>query len=174
MKMIDFPEFRQTSEYDCGAMALASVLAYYGIDAPESNIIKIAKTVPRRGTPVAGFQKVADKFRLKCSVENMDIRRLKNFIDRSIPVTLRLQAWSGKETDWKNCWSAGHYVVAIGYDKNHVYFEDPLSIFRTFLTFNELEKRWHDRDLINGDVYKNLGIVVTGKRPTKRKVIHMN
>jgi len=40
MKILDFPELRQTFNYDCGAKALQSVLAYYGIDIREEEIIK--------------------------------------------------------------------------------------------------------------------------------------
>jgi len=47
MKMLDFPNARQTFEYDCGAKAMHAVLAYYGVNANENEILKIAKTNKR-------------------------------------------------------------------------------------------------------------------------------
>jgi len=78
-----------------------------------------------------------------------------------------------KKINWQNNWSDGHYVVAIGFDKNKIYFADPSSIYKTYLTYKELEERWHDQD-INDKKYINYGIAVMGKSNYKySKTIHM-
>ncbi len=42
-------------------------------------------------------------------------------------------------------WGEGHWVVAIGYDRAGMYFEDPsLAAIRGFLPYAGLEERWHD------------------------------
>jgi predicted double-glycine peptidase len=36
-----------------------------------------------------------------------------------------MQAWSDPIVDYTNNFDDGHFVVAIGYDLNYIYFEDP-------------------------------------------------
>ena len=176
MKILDFPEIKQTFKYDCGANALESIFSFYGLDILEEEIIKIAKTVDKTGTPILGMLKSNRHFGFKANIKYLEINDLKKLINKKMPVILRIQAWSGKkDNDWKNDWSHGHYVVVIGYDKNKIYFEDPWSIKRTFLTFEELKHRWHDVD-IDGKKYCNCGIVFTGKKAkyNLNKAIHMD
>jgi len=175
MKMLTFPELRQTYSYDCGAKAAHAVLAYYGIDARESDVIKEAGTT-RAGTPIRGIAKVMRKNGLKCKAKPMTIEEVKKSIDLKRPVILVLQAWTEKKNiDWKKDWADGHYVVAIGYDRRRMYFEDPSSVLRTYLNYRELAERWHDVDTDNKK-YVNYGIIIYGKRPrySLKKRIHMD
>ena len=176
MKMLNFPESRQTFNYDCGARAMLSVLSYYGIDVNESKILKIAKTNPK-GTPVHGMIKVAKHFNFKAKKERLTIERIKRYIDKKTPIITILQAWAKRKVDdWENDWTDGHYVVAIGYDNKKIYFEDPSSILRTYLEYEELKKRWHDIDDKTKKRYYNFGIVIhTKKKPANlKKVVHMD
>lgn len=179
MKIIDFPEYRQTFEYDCGAKALHSILSFYGTDTNEVDIIKIAGTNSKNGTPVHGMKKVAKHFGLNCQMQKMTIKELEKYIDKNIPVILFLQAWAERKIkNWKNHWDDGHYVVAIGYGNKKIYFEDPYSCFRVFLPYEELEDRWHDIDNSTGKKYNNLGIIITNKDKksdySSKKIIHMD
>ncbi|MEK6816761.1 MAG: cysteine peptidase family C39 domain-containing protein [Nanoarchaeota archaeon] len=172
----DFPEFRQTSNYDCGAAAMEAVLMYYGYDVPEKKIMKIAET-NRHGTRVNGLLKVAKKFGLKYTVGTLDIEDLKKNIDNGKPTILALQAWLKKDVnDWSKHWADGHYVVAIGYDTNKIYFEDPSATIRTYLTFRELEERWHDLDAKTNKKFYHMGITFYGKKPKFKlnEAIHMD
>jgi len=164
MKMLTFPELRQTYDYDCGAKAVQAVLAYYGIDERESPIMKLAGT-RRSGTPIRGVVRALHEYGLKCRVGRMTIAGIRREIDRDRPVILVLQAWADKKVaDWEKDWIDGHYVVAIGYDRKRVFFEDPSSVMRTYLSFDELTKRWHDVDT-DGKRYFNYGIVAYGRKP---------
>lgn len=146
MKLISFPELRQTYEYDCGAKALQALFIFYGQDLNEEDIMKKAQT-SRKGTSLAGLKRAAKYFGFKAKIGKMNLKALKKQIDNEKPVILLIQAWSGeKRHNYENDWSNGHYVVAIGYDKNKIYFEDPYRAKRTFLTYKELKKRWHDLD----------------------------
>ncbi|MBU0907687.1 MAG: C39 family peptidase [Nanoarchaeota archaeon] len=165
MKILNFPKLRQVYDHDCGSTAAQSVLAYYGIDIRGDRIMKLAKT-SNCGTPTKGILKVLRKYNLKCISQKMSISQVKRFLDKEIPVILLIQAWSAKkDVDWENDWNDGHYVVAIGYSKNKMYFEDPSPIERTYLTFNKLKKRWHDIESSTGRAHFNLGIAVYGKKP---------
>ena len=172
MKLLDFPMFQQTFEFDCGAQALHSVLTFYGIDTSEMEIIKIAGTSGKYGTPIHGMEKVARHFDLKCDIKKMTI----NDIKKNIPVILLIQAWSNRKIkDWENDWKDGHYVVAVGYDSKKIYFEDPYSYLRTYLFYKELEGRWHDLDVSANKEYKNTGIIIKGKKKkySSKKKLHM-
>ena len=164
--MLIFPEVRQTYNYDCGAKVTQAVLAYYGIDIREDIIIKLVGT-KRSGTPIKGIIRAFKKHGLKYKVEKSTINKIRKCINKKIPVILVLQAWTDKKNvNWETDWIDGHYVIAIGYDKNRIYFEDPSSVLRTFLTYDELKERWHGIDPESGKKYINYGIIVYGKRNT--------
>lgn len=169
----DFPEFRQTYEYDCGASALQSVLAYYDFDIRESQVMKLAKTTKKEGTAPDNILRAAMKLGLEAkSITPLSLDELFAFLDKGQPVIIALQAWSKKSKDYSASWNDGHYVVAIGYDSRRVYFEDPAAINRTYLSHRELINRWHDCD--SKRRYCNLGIVISGKRRAKPKTEHMD
>jgi len=172
-KLIDFPEERQAFNYDCGAKCIQLVLMYYGFDMPEIEIIKIAKT-DKSGTSFLGLKKVAKKFKLKVKSKKMSLDDLKKYIDKKIPVIIAIQAWPKRPCHLNKSWKHGHYVIPLGYDEKRFYFEDPAAVLRTYLTFNELNERWHDMGHDKKKV-QNLGIIIYGTNPVFRndKVIHM-
>lgn len=174
MKQLDFPELRQTYEWDCGAKALQSVLTYYGIEIREELLIKYAKTNSKEGTSIPKMQSTLKKFKLKFDAREMSIKDLKNYIDKKIPIIILLQAWHRKNMDYTNDYNDNHWVIAIGYDTNKILFEDPYSFERTFLKNKELEKRWHAKE--NGNKISNYGIAVFGKtqKYDSHKIIHMD
>jgi len=175
MKIIKFPELKQTTDYDCGATALTAVLAYFGINVAEKDIMQAAKTT-KFGTPIVGLKKVVKKYGLKYQAGEMTAEQVKRYIDKKIPVILLIQAWTDKDSvAWQKDWTDGHYAVAIGYDKTKMYFEDPWTTLRTYLTYKELAKRWHDVDK-HGKKYLNFGLAVYGKKSSYdlHKTIHMD
>ncbi len=166
MKQINnFPRFKQAYDYDCGASAMQSVLAYYGFDVPEGKIIQLAGTKPEKGTPVEGLKKVAKKFGIKSKSGVLDASALKEYINEGKPVIIPLQSgWMCKQAvDWSRQWARGHYVIPIGYDAKRFYFADPRCFVISFLNFKELEQRWHDTD--GKRKFDHWGIVFYGKKP---------
>jgi len=161
MVMLDFPRLRQVHKYDCGAIVTQAILEYYGKDIREDKIIKLEKT-KRGGTSIGRIIFAFRKYKLKQISGRFTISEVKKFISKGHPVILVLQAWDVKNKDkwenwmevdfrkdlvkvnWSKVWKDGHYVIAIGYDKNKMYFADPGSIFKEYLTFKELMDRWHD------------------------------
>jgi predicted double-glycine peptidase len=163
LNILNFPELRQTYNYDCGAKATEAVLAYFGMDIREDLIMKKAHTT-HAGTPIKGIVKTLISHGLKCKVGKLRIYDVKNYIKKGLPVIMVLQAWTNKKNvNWKKDWIDGHYVVAIGFDEKNIYFEDPSSVLRTYLSHEELKKRWHDVDA-NGKKYVNYGIVAYAKK----------
>ena len=175
MKIITFPQLPQTYDYDCGAKALQAVLVYYGIRIREDYVMKYAKT-SKSGTPIQGIINLAKKYSLKTDAREMAIEDIKKFIKKDVPVILILQAWTkNKNINWKKDWVDGHYVVAIGYAKDKIIFEDPYSFERTYLRYNELEKRWRNIDT-KSKKYFHYGIAVFGKPPKfkNNEIVHMD
>lgn len=163
MKMLDFPILRQTFEYDCGAIALQAVFAYYGFELGEGIIMREIKT-SRRGTHFENIVRIAKKHGFKVNFKEMNLDQIRSYIDRKIPVIILLQAWSEKaRKKWMKDWKDGHYAVVIGYGRNKVYFEDPYSFNRVFLPDKGLIERWHDKS--GKKKYVNYGLAVYGKVP---------
>lgn len=103
--------------------------------------MKMAKTNEKVGTHPSGLKVVLKKYKIPFEEKrNMSIQELKKELKANNPVLICLQAWSKNVTDW----NSGHYVVAIGYKGETIFFEDPSSDTRAFLTEAELDKRWHD------------------------------
>jgi len=177
MKLLNFPSFKQTFKYDCGAKVTEAVLDYYGIDMLESEIMKLEGTNCKKGTDIEGVLNVLKQHGLDCKCEKMSVEKVKEFIDLGVPVIMVVQAWTVKKTvDWEKDWSDGHYVIAIGYDESKFYFEDPYIILRTFLSFDELNERWHFLDGPDGSRHFNIGIAVFGpqKAYNPKKTVHMD
>jgi len=152
MKILDFPESRQPFTYDCGASAYQQQLMYYGREFREEELIKALNTVSTKifnnGTKFKDIISFTKKQKLKYDFfEGLEAQNLIDFIDKKIPVLILLQAYpeknDHKKMDWSKDYKDGHYVNAIGYTKDKIIFEDPSSFTRTFLTFTELNERWH-------------------------------
>ena len=175
MKLLSFPELRQIFTFDCGACAGCCVLAYYGVDVREEWFMKFAGTTKKNGTYVAGMVKAIEYFGLTTTHgENMTIPQIRAGIDHGYPAILSIQAYHELMVPYADDWDDGHFVVAIGYNKNHIYFEDPASYTRTWLSNKELEERWHDTDEKNKKIH-NWACIVKGKpRYRRNESAHMD
>ncbi len=166
--MIDLPSGRQAFDFDCGAKALQLVIAYYGIDTREDDLMQQLKC-SSRGTPVKNMISFAEKLGFKViSKCDFSLDEVKQYIDKKQPVIVLLQAWAEKYMtmyDWRDSYDNGHYVVIVGYFDNIIVFEDPASFRKTWLTEEEFLTRWHDRDPETKAKLERFGMVLTGKDP---------
>ncbi|HYD03627.1 MAG TPA: cysteine peptidase family C39 domain-containing protein [Alphaproteobacteria bacterium] len=166
MKIIQFPQLRQSFDYDCGAEALRGILGYYGIDEDLGKIIKEAKTTEKHGTQFDGIIRVLKKHNLRHEFKSMTVIELEKYLDKNIPVIIELQAWpEKKKADLKESWDNSHFVIAIGYTDNEIIFEDPAVLHKTSLAFNDLMDRWHSTSTKRGKTIKheNMGVAVFGE-----------
>ncbi|HOP46319.1 MAG TPA: cysteine peptidase family C39 domain-containing protein [Desulfobacteraceae bacterium] len=175
--MLNMHSGRQTFEYDCGAKALQTVMAYYGIDIREDELIRELGT-GKDGTRVDKMVSVAvNKGFSVQAKEYWSIKELKNRIHEGNPVIVLLQAWSDRYMtlkDWRNNYEDGHYAVVIGYSKGVLLFEDPASFHHTWLREYEFMARWHDIDLEHNRKYEQFGMVLLGMEPVERIPKHMD
>jgi predicted double-glycine peptidase len=168
-RILDFPSVRQTYDYSCGAGAVQAVLAYYGKDYRESQLIELLKTDKDEGTYVKDIVNFFRSEGLTTDVkQHMTKNDLYNYIDRNIPVIVLIQAW-GKESDfnnhYRNTWNDGHFVVVIGYTGNDIVCSDPALFKPGYIPVQEFMDRWHDYDEGEIKTYQ-LGLAVYGKEPS--------
>lgn len=162
VKLLDFPDVRQSNGFTCGCDALLAVLYYYGLSYREDTLAAMLKT-DSEGTDPQPMAALCRKLGFKVDIGKMTIKRLKDYIDRKIPVIIAYQAWPGRRSPWKTDYKDGHYSVVIGYDDNNLIFEDPSTLNKGYIPVKEFIERWHDIDK-HGRQYKNLGIAIYGKK----------
>lgn len=146
--LIRVPLTRQATNYTCGVAALQSFLYYYGTEIREDEMAADLKSDPEVGTPyqniVAYAQSLGHRVEVK---QNMTIQDLQSWIDRRQPVLVLIQAWPDSPVNWAEDWNDGHYVIAVGYDQEKIYFMDPSTLGNyTFIPIPEFMDRWHDTD----------------------------
>lgn len=176
---LDFPEFRQVFNYDCDVTALQQILIYYGIEKREEELIELLKPNKTHGTKISKVIEISKYFGLEAEVlKNTTIEKVKSLIDEGIPPLLLVQSWRDYSTDnldWRKDYNDGHTVIAIGYNDFCIFFEDPASVNRTYLTYEELEKRWHDIGDDNKTKIHKVAIVIRGeKKYNSKNIIHMD
>lgn len=156
---IQLPDTRQGEDYSCGASGLQAICGYFGVGPTEEiDYIKALKMNKNVGSHPYQIKRAARKYGLKYkAIKGMNYRQLRKFLDTKIPVLMMLQAWreNQNEESYEKDWSSGHWVVAIGYDKCGIFFEDPsLAAIRGYISFEDLNLRWHDTGPLRKKLYK--------------------
>jgi len=157
---VQLPAVRQSHNYDCGAAALRSVCEHFKVGPEkEADFIKACKTSKKNGTRPSDIIRCAEQFGLNTRAKSgMTFQEMRSFLDMQRPIICCIQAY-GTEKGYKDL-ESGHYVVAIGYDGNHIYFEDPsMKGSRGMLPYKEFAKRWHDKES-DGTKYHRWGVVI--------------
>jgi predicted double-glycine peptidase len=163
---------RQVTEYSCGASALQSVLAYWGKDIDERELMKLMGTTEEEGTYPDKIAHAARSLGFEAEVkENLTLDEVRKFTDPGNPMIALAQVWrsakSGKTAAEE--WDAGHYISVLGVDDDNVYFQDPyVRMCKAFAPRKMFEDHWHQ--IMGGAATKNrklmhLGILIRGKRP---------
>lgn len=162
--LIRIPLTRQATDYTCGASAMQSMFGFYGEDLNESELAKILKTNEEEGTDYNEIVSVAKEKGYAVNVyKDMTLKDLKKLLDKKIPVLCLIQAWATKKVDYKTDWNDGHYVVAIGYDKNKIYFMDPSTLGNyTYIDQKAFLKRWHDKN--SKEELNHFGLTIKKKK----------
>lgn len=151
---IPVPDTIQQEDYSCGASALQAVCRYYGAgELEEEHEFVAALGMDKRiGSHPFQLKRLAERLGLRTrEFYGMTLEQLRTCLRKRQPVLLMIQAWgeekgrSGFRRSYEGIWIDGHWVVAIGYDRTGVFFEDPsLQAIRGYLSNEELETRWHD------------------------------
>jgi predicted double-glycine peptidase len=175
--LINLHNTRQTYDYDCGAKALQTVMAYYGVYIREDKLITELGS-GKDGTRVDQMVAIAERSGFQVTTkEHMTTDELKNYIKNGVPVIVLVQAWAERYMtlkEWKEDYDDGHYAIVIGYLRKVFIFEDPSSFRRTWLREKEFVARWHDVDSESDHRYEQFGMILSGKEPSRRMLEHMD
>lgn len=140
---IDVPFHYQDTDYYCGPACLEMVFDYYGEDINQSEIADVARTIgePIYSTFTDELRRAAHFSNISTSMgaeipdynitgytlrslgyaafeaHNMDITKLKNYIDQDKPLILLM--W------YSEAHMYGHYRVVTGYNATHIFMHDP-------------------------------------------------
>lgn len=176
-KIIDYPSFRQSTNYSCGATVVQSALLYClgsKSEIPETDLFKSLATTKKDGTSPISIISLFKSKGIEYSTGTLTKDNLIKNVDNNIPTIICIQAWSKKYSDYTNIDSEGHYVTVIGYNNDGFIFEDPSVSGRYgFIKYDDLDDRWHDVDN-NGKRYDHFGIAILCKKkyaPEKMEVI---
>lgn len=183
MFILDFPVIRQSTLDTCSCASVQSCLCFFGFNHREGQIRSLMHV--EKNTQEVHPRKIVralKHFGLKAIYKKMSIEDVIKSIENERPVIINLQAWFKSKNPDYSLDNDGHYAVAIGFcrKKRRIIFSDPASFHKTYLSWEELEKRWHDgnKQDSNGKLvwdYDHMGIVVWGKKPSynSAKIIRM-
>jgi predicted double-glycine peptidase len=175
-RIINYPSFRQSTDYDCGATIVQSALTYClgsKIDKPVSDLFKDLKTTKEGGTDPEDIIRYLNSKGIKTKSGTMTQQDLINEIDKNNPTIILLQAWGDKK-DYTNSKKDGHYVTVKGYNDEGFICEDPnMSMEYGFISYDSLDDRWHDVNK-KGKFRDHFGIIIMCSekfKPNKMKTI---
>lgn len=176
IKLIDYPNLRQSTDYSCGITTTHSALVYClgsKDDKPESELFSKLHVTKEGGVDPKSIVKFLRSKGINAILKSLTVEDLKTNIDNDKPVIICIQAW-GSQKDYTNVYKEGHYVTVIGYNSGGFIFEDPSIADRNgFIKYGDLDSRWHDIDK-SGNKYDHVGIIINCSKkykPEKLEVI---
>jgi predicted double-glycine peptidase len=173
VNVVPVPIVQQAQGYSCGAAATLLMLRYWRVEAyarvDESALYEPLQTTQARGTEPEPMVELLRANGLEATYRHGDVRveDLERAVDRREPPIVDLQAWRDFPSPWTETWDAGHYVVMVGYDADHLFFVDPSRATPSgyaFLPRAGLEERWHDLAGERDAPRHHMAIFVRGSR----------
>ena len=164
------PNTTQTTAWTCGSSALLAICSYFGVGPEDEWDFTADMKFGAAGSDPIHFVRAAKKYGLNITEYiGMTDDQLIQCIDAGQPVILMLQAWpNGQAPNYKDDWRDGHWIVAIGYDDQCFYFEDP-SVHggRGYIGRRELNSRWHDIEGSKKQKIWRLGLAIWADKITR-------
>lgn len=121
IKNVKVPTILQMEAVECGAAALAMILAYYGRWVP-LEIMRVEIGVNRDGSKASNMVRAARKYGMTAQGYRLEPRDIQKY---KLPVIV--------------FWNFNHFVILTGIQKNKVYINDPKSGPRV-ITYEEFDK----------------------------------
>lgn len=175
--LIELPLVRQSTGYSCGVACAQSILRYtgYDFDVREDNLSSALGANDEDGS---NYRKIAELLNTKSHYSDstpdgnenritaepkfkLTIYELCAYLDQGKPVICAIQAWAYLTvSEYRLEYDSGHYVIAVGYDADNIYFMDPSTSGNyAYIPKDEFAARWHDVD--GEDLAEQFGIVIT-------------
>jgi predicted double-glycine peptidase len=171
LNLVQVPVVTQQSNFSCGPAATLALLRYWRPEAyasvEEQALYAPLETTHARGTEPEPIAELLRRSGLEAHYRHGDVtvRDLERAVDAGEPPIVDLQAWTDHPTPYRDTWDAGHYVVMVGYDDEHLFFADPSTMTPhgyVFLPRAELDERWHDLAGLSDVPVEHMAIFVRG------------
>ena len=138
MKLLNVPHFQQSGSHNCVPTCVRMVLAYWGHNYTEKELVSIFRTLPRLGTPfdeiAPGLQRLGFRSLL---FENADVKRLRSLIANNWPIIVFLDV-----SDLRPGYRGFHAIVVIGTSDNQIFCLDPEQSTLTVFAIDVFERIW--------------------------------
>ena len=125
-KILKIKPFQETLNASmCGPASLKIVLKYYGIEATEKELAKLAGASSDLGVDDKGLAHAAKHFGFKVKIKNnSNFKDIEKWLDRKVPVIVN---WftRGRKNYSDSDIADGHYSVVAGLDNKFIYLQDP-------------------------------------------------
>ena len=125
-KTLKLKPFQETLNASmCGPASLKIVLKYYGVEATEKKLAKLAWASSSLGADDKGLAHAAKHFGFKVEVKNnSNFKDIEKWLDRKVPVIVN---WftRGKKDYSDSDIADGHYSVVTRLDDKFIYLQDP-------------------------------------------------
>ena len=132
--MVNFPFYKQETNYTCGAASMRIALKTCGIKKSEKQLVKLLGTNKVRGTWHKDFSKLAEKYKLNyVAKRNSSIEDLKEFQRKGYTIIICYYYPSEK---------VDHYSILKNIDNRHIYFFDPFFGAKHKYTLKYFNKIW--------------------------------
>jgi predicted double-glycine peptidase len=134
---LTLPALRQSEHYSCGATALQMIMAYYGQNIREQDIIDKLGVQKESGVKLSIIQKVAEELGFITGRKTIKLEQLVDNIYNEIPQIIAIKK---KEKDYH------HFVIPVGtYDKG-IIVRDPAKIEYGYIPLEEFKQRCYGND----------------------------
>ena len=123
LKIKPFQETLNTSM--CGPASLKIVLKYYGMEATEKELARLAGASSNLGADDKGLALAAKHFGFKVKIKNnSSFKDIERWLDKKVPVIVN---WftRGRKDYFDSAIADGHYSVVSGLDNRFIYLQDP-------------------------------------------------
>lgn len=108
----------------CGPASLKIVLAFYGVEKSEKELMILCKVKSHSGlgTSAENIKKAAEKLGFKAKIkENSSFKDIEFWLKKNVPVIVD---WFTRGANEQGI-ADGHYSVATGLDDKFIYLQDP-------------------------------------------------
>lgn len=156
----DMPDYRQATDYDCGAACVQSVAEFFGVggERMQPDYVHELGTTSKGGTsPDAIARWFAACDVPTGSIAGMTVQQLAEVTAGGRPVICPIQRPQATATQ-AAANAAGHYVVVLAVESGLVVYQDPLA-GRQSLAASQFDRLWHDVEA-DGDTSDHYGIIV--------------
>ena len=144
-KILKIKPFQETLNASmCGPASLKIALKYYGVEATEKELARLAGVSFDLGTDDKGLTRAAKHFGFKVKIKNKSsFKDIEKWLDQKVPIIVNWFTRGRKDYSDSEI-ADGHYSVVTGLDDKFIYLQDPEIGKIRKLERNDFMRVWFD------------------------------